>query len=153
MWLLSFYRLYVSIAAGVAAGLFLVRTWWFGLLAAIFVRMLWGGIEHLVERVRINKSFEEHAHAFKQELGPYGIRMINKAEKDGSVKRQLAEVFTADETKLRKAVEQLEMMDTLFKAGMRPDGDTYQLHDLKLKYGKFRIEKIDKASKGDKVTR
>jgi hypothetical protein len=151
MWLLSFYRFYVSIAAGVAAGLFLVRIWWLGFFTAIIVRILWGLVEYLVERARINKSFEAHAYAFKQELGPYGIRMINKAENDASVKRQLAEVFTADETKLRKAVEQLEMMDTLFKAGMRPDGDTYQLHDLKLKYGKFRIEKIGRDKKDKKT--
>ena len=50
-------------------------------------------------------------------------------------------MFTSNQKKLQKAVEQLEMMDTLFKAGMRPEGDEYLLHDLKLKYGKYRLEK------------
>ncbi|MBN1761301.1 MAG: hypothetical protein JW863_23455 [Chitinispirillaceae bacterium] len=152
MWLLSFYRFYLSVATGIAGALFLVHSWWFGLLVAIAVRFLWWGSERLVETARINRSFRAHSYAFKQELGPYGIRMINRAGKEASVKRQLAEVFTADEKKLRKAVEQLEMMDTLFKAGMRPDDDTYQLHDLKLKYGKFRLEKID-SDKKDGETR
>lgn len=152
MWLLSFYRFYTSVVLGIMAGLFVVRTWWFGVIVAAAVRACWGGIEYFIEKMRINRSFRAHAYAFKQELGPYGIRMINKAEKDASVKRQLAEVFTADEKKLRKAVEQLEMMDTLFKAGMRPDGDAYQLHDLKLKYAKFRIEQLEKTKSADKVS-
>ena len=145
MWLFSFYRFYTSLILGIAAGLFLIRAWWFGVIVAVVVRVCWGLIELVIENVRINRNFTAHSHAFKQELGPYGIRMINKAENDATVKKQLAEVFTGDERKLRKAVEQLEMMDTLFKAGMRPDGDTYQLHDLKLKYGKWRIEQLEKA--------
>ncbi|MDG5814533.1 hypothetical protein QA601_05565 [Chitinispirillales bacterium ANBcel5] len=65
---------------------------------------------------------------------------MNKAENDYSLKASLAEVFVTDLNTLRKTVESLEVMDTLFKAGMRPDSDSYQLHDLKLKYGKYRIE-------------
>lgn len=143
MWFLSFYRFYLSAASGIVAGMFLVHAWWFGVLAAIAVRSVWAFIEYLIEKARINRSFKAHTYSFKQELGPYGIRLINRAEKDASVKRQLAEVFTGNEKQLRKTVEQLEMMDTLFNAGMRPDGDTYQLHDCKLKYGKFRLARID----------
>jgi hypothetical protein len=147
MWLFSFYRMYASMALGCAAALLAVHTWWFGVITAVAARIGWGFIELLIDNIRINRSFKAHSHAFKQELGPYGIRMINKAEKEAAVKKQLAEVFTGDEKKLRRAVEQLEMMDTLFKAGMRPDGDTYQLHDLKLKYGKWRIEQLEKANR------
>jgi hypothetical protein len=43
---------------------------------------------------------------------------------------------------LAAAVEQLEVMDTLFQAGMRPQGDQYLLHDLKLKYGRSRLQSI-----------
>jgi hypothetical protein len=53
----------------------------------------------------------------------------------------LSEVFTPNYKQLTKTVEQLEVMDTLFKSGLSPDGDTYQLHELKLKYAKYRIEK------------
>jgi hypothetical protein len=33
-------------------------------------------------------------------------------------------------------------MDELFKAGLSPQGDEYLLHDLRLKYGRYRLEKI-----------
>ena len=147
MWLLSFYRLYISAVLGILGALFVVKAWWFGLVVAVGVRAAWGFAELFIDKIRVDRSFRAHSFAFRQELGPYGIRMINRAEKDASVKKQLAEVFTGDEKKLRKAVEQLEMMDTLFKAGMRPDGDTYQLHDLKLKYAKFRLEQMEKGRK------
>ena len=147
MWLMSFYRLYASIAAGTGAALLIVHTWWFGLAAAIAARMLWAALEHIVGRVTVSRLFAKHMFSFKQQLGPYGIRMVNKAETDASVKRSLAEVFTDNDKKLSKAVETLEMMDTLFKAGMRPDDDTYQLHDLKLKYGKWRLEQLGKGVK------
>ena len=84
---------------------------------------------------------QAHSAQFKELLGPYGIRMINKAEQDPGIRKSLSEVFTPDLKKLKSTVDQLEMMDTLFKAGMQPDADTYQLHDLKLKYGKYRVEK------------
>ncbi len=146
MWLLNFYRFYIALSLGIVAAFFLVPAWWFGLLVTVGVRVCWAVAEHFVNQLAVNRHFREHAYAFKQQLGPYGIRLINKAETDAEVKKSLAEVFTDDDKKLRKAVETLEMMDTLFKAGMRPDGDTYQLHDLKLKYGKWRIEEMEKRN-------
>jgi hypothetical protein len=143
MWLLSFYRLYVSLLSGVAGALLVVHTWWFGVIVALGVRLLWGLAEMVTGRILINRDVARHIFTFKQELGPYGIRIANKAETDASVRKSLAEVFTGNEKKLRKTVETLEMMDTLFKAGMRPDGDAYQLHDLKLKYGKWRLERLN----------
>ena len=77
---------------------------------------------------------------FKQQHGPYGIRIANKAENEWHIKKSLAEVFTTNIKKLHKAIEQLEMMDTLFKAGLRPEGDEFLLHDLKLKYGKWKTK-------------
>ncbi|MBN1575941.1 MAG: hypothetical protein JW913_05275 [Chitinispirillaceae bacterium] len=145
MWALNFYRFYIAAAAGIGAALFLVRTWWFGLAVTIAVRICWAIVEYIIGRLSVNRLFKQHAFTFKQQLGPYGIRMINKAEKDIAVRKSLVEVFANDEKKLRKAIETLEMMDTLFRAGMRPDGDAYQLHDLKLKYGKWRIEEMEKG--------
>jgi hypothetical protein len=146
MWLLSFYRLYVSALIGTGTVLLFGLAWWFGLLTAVTVRVLWAVAEIIAGRISVNRSFARHASLFKQQLGPYGIRMINRAETDASVKKSLAEVFTGNEKNLRKAVETLEMMDTLFRAGMRPDGDAYQLHDLKLKYGKWRLEQLAASS-------
>jgi hypothetical protein len=148
MWLLNFYRFYASLALGVAAAMFVVRQWWFGLLIFIIARTCWTLVELFIGRLKVNRLFKRHAYEFKQQLGPYGIRMINKAETDAAVRRSLAEVFTENEKNLRKAVENLEVMDTLFRAGMRPDGDAYQLHDLKLKYGKYRIERMEKEKAG-----
>ncbi len=85
--------------------------------------------------------FKSHVTPFKELTGPYGIRLINKAENEHTVKESLAEVFTPNRKELQKVLEQLEVMDTLFKSGLRPDGSSYQLHDLKLKYAKHRIEK------------
>lgn len=146
MWVFSFYRFYIALSAGVLSFFFLRREWWVVALVAIAVRVCWFVIEERIRRVVINRQFKLHSAAFKQEMGPYGIRLINRAEKDPSVKMSLAEVFIDDEKKLRKAVEQLETMDTLFRAGLRPDGDSWQLHDLKLKYGKHRIEQLDTPS-------
>ena len=149
MWLLNFYRFYASLALGVAATVFIVHRWWFGLLVFIAARTCWALVELFIGRLTIDRLFKKHAYEFKQQLGPYGIRMINRAEKDASVRRSLTEVFTDNEKKLRKAIENLEVMDTLFRAGMRPDGDAYQLHDLKLKYGKYRIERMEKEKAGE----
>jgi hypothetical protein len=148
MWILSFYRLYISLFIGCAVAFFIMRTWWFGAIIAVVVRITIGIAESIAGKMSIERSFKAHAFMFKQELGPYGIRMINRAEKDAALRKSLAEVFVDDEKKLKKAVEQLEMMDTLFKAGMCPDADTWQLHDLKLKYGKCRIAQIEKRSIG-----
>jgi hypothetical protein len=140
MWLFSFYRLYSSIAAGVLA-FFFFSSVWLGIGIIIAVRLSWMGIEILLNRRRIESSYKQHISAFKQELGPYGIRIANKAESDFRTKNSLCEVFTKNQKQLKKAVEQLDVMDALFKAGMRPDADEYLLHDLKLKYGKIRLEK------------
>jgi hypothetical protein len=98
-------------------------------------------LERNIKRYRISGWFKKHSSQFKELTGPYGIRLINRSETDASVKESLSEVFTPNYKQLTKTVEQLEVMDTLFKSGLSPDGDTYQLHDLKLKYAKFRIEK------------
>ena len=140
MWLFSFYRIYLSIAAG-AVAFYFYRAWWIWITAAIAARIIWFVIESGVSRWVINRNFHRHIAAFKQQLGPYGIRIANKAEADTRIRKSLAEVFVSDLGKLKKAVEQLDVMDTLFKSGMRPDADEYLLHDLKLKYGRLRLEK------------
>jgi len=89
--------------------------------------------------VAVDASYNAHAAEFKQLYGPYGIRIANKAESDRRIKISLVEVFTDNPKTLKKNVEQLEVMDTLFKAGMQPQGDEFLLHDLKLKYGKHRL--------------
>lgn len=141
MFIFSFYRIIVSVLLGALFWFFIVRAWWSWVLVTILSRTIWYFVEHVLRSIQINKDFRIHETVFKQLYGPYGIRLINKSETDPSVRRELAEVFTNNLEKLVKTVEQLEMMDTLFKAGMRPDGDTYLLHDLKLKYGKHRLEK------------
>jgi hypothetical protein len=146
MWFLTFYRFYISLTAGILFLLFLHRDWWVLPVVTVAVRLCWLIIETRIQGIIVNRMFKHHSAAFKQEMGPYGIRLINRAERDPSVKMNLAEVFTENEKKLRKAVEQLETMDTLFRAGLRPDGDSWQLHDLKLKYGRLRIEKLEKDS-------
>ncbi len=103
-------------------------------------RVLIFTVESVTKRVIINRNFTKHISDFKQQHGPYGIRIANKAEKEWHTKASLSEIFTDNKKQLKKTVEQLEVMDTLFKAGMRPEGDAYLLHDLKLKYGKQRLE-------------
>ena len=147
MWIFSFYRMYGAIAVGVGTALLAVHTWWFALLITIIVRGVVAAAEFYLHRLQVERLFKAHAYAFKQELGPYGIRMVNRAEKEFRLRKSLAEVFVKSEKKLRKAVEQLDMMETLYKAGMQPDADTWQLHDLKLKYGRFRIEQLEKSEK------
>jgi hypothetical protein len=142
MFLLNFYRFYCSCLAGILVYLFLLHSVWLGLVAIIISRTAWFFIERFLRRIMINKWFAAHQGAFKQQFGPYGIRLVNKAESDAATRESLAEVFTPDPDELRKNVQNLEVMDVMFKAGMRPDGDAWQLHDLKLKYGKFRLEKL-----------
>jgi len=137
----GFYRLYLSILAGALAYYLIKPRWWIWVAGSILFRIIWFFIEKQVENIRTEKWFNAHSAQFKELLGPYGIRMINKAEQDPGVRKSLSEVFTPDLKKLKNTVDQLEMMDTLFKAGMQPDADTYQLHNLKLKYGKHRLEK------------
>lgn len=144
MFLLQFYRFYFALAVGTVTYFVLIKTWWGALLGVLISRILWLLIEHALKRCAINRSFHQHETPFKQQMGPYGIRMVNRADSNWQVKKSLAEVFINDEKQLKKNVEQLEMMDTLFRAGMRPDGESYQLHDLKLKYGKWRLEQLPK---------
>lgn len=139
MFLLNFYRFYVSVAAGAAVYFLLLHSVWIWILTTVLVRAGWFGVETLLQRMRTQQAFTRHIGEFKQLYGPYGIRLANKAENDQRVKNSLAEVFTDNKKQLKKNVEQLEVMDTLFKAGMRPEGDEYLLHDLKLKYGKHRL--------------
>lgn len=140
MWIFNFYRLYISVLSGVSVYLFLIRNIWIGILSVLVIRIIWHLIEYGIMRYAIQKDFNRHITEFKQHHGPYGIRIANKADKEWRVKKSLAEVFTTNPQKLKKAVEQLEMMDTLFKTGMRPEGDEFLLHDLMLKYGKYRLD-------------
>ena len=144
MFLLGFYRLYFSMVAGFVAYFFVVPVWWVVLVVSVVVRFVWLFVERTIKDCIVNRQFTAHSYRFKQELGPYGIRLVNRAEKDILVKRSLSEVFTENVRSLRKTVEELEMMDSLFSAGMRPDGDTYLLHDCKLKYGRHRLEQLNK---------
>jgi uncharacterized membrane protein len=140
MWFFHLYRFYISVTVGIVLFAFFGVSIWIAGVAALVTRVLWYAVERMSERAAINRSFTRHCYRFKQLLGPYGIRIANKAENDYRVKRSLAEVFTPNREKLKKNVEQLEVMDTLFNAGMRPEGDEYLLHDCKLKYGKHRLE-------------
>ena len=146
MWLLGFYRLYFALASGVAFYVLAVRSVWFALLVSAIARGAWFGIERIATRIVVDRDFNRHEYQFKQLLGPYGIRIANQAEQDFRTKKNLAEVFVSNPARLRKNVEQLTMMDTLFRAGMRPEGDAYLLHDCKLKYGTYRVEQLDKQT-------
>ncbi len=140
MWLFGFYRLYISLCAGIACWFLIARSIWLSMLAALAVRAVWFAVEMIVERMAVENDFKRHVYSFKQQLGPYGIRVANQAEKDFRTKKSLAEVFVSDSARLAKNIDQLRMLDTLFKAGMRPDNDAWLLHDCKLKYGTYRIE-------------
>jgi hypothetical protein len=145
MWLLGFYRIYLSLCAGIAFWYFFIRSIWLSLAVAVAARVLWFVVESIIERILINRDFNRHLYPFKQELGPYGIRLENKAAQDWHIKKSLAEVFVSSPARLSKNVEQLTVMDTLFKAGMSPEGDALLLHDCKLKYGTYRLSRIEKA--------
>lgn len=144
MFLLNFYRLYASLCAGILFYFFCRHSLWMSAAVMLCFRFVWFFIEQKINSFLVNKLFNQHLFEFKQQLGPYGIRLANKAENDRQLKKSLAEVFIPNPVKLKKNVEQLEMFDTLYKAGMRPDSETYQVHDCKLKYGKYRLEKIKK---------
>ncbi len=141
MWIFSLYRLYTAIAGAVFFYLFVYPSIWLSILTFFFIRFLWFFIERTIKKVQINKLFFQHIALFKQEYGPYGIRLANKAEQNWRIKESLSEVFVSDIKKLETAVSHLEAMDALFNAGMRPEGDEFLMHDLKLKYGKARLEK------------
>ena len=146
MWLFGFYRLYLSLCAGIALWLFCIRSIWLSLAVFAAFRALWFGAERIIERILIGRDFKKHIYSFKQELGPYGIRLANKAEQDWRVKKSLAEVFVSSPARLKKNVEQLALMDTLFKAGMSPAGDDFLLHDCKLKYGNYMLSGLKKTN-------
>ncbi len=143
MWLLSFYRFYASLGVGVVA-YFLSRGVAAGVACAIAFRLLWCAMERAIAFFIIDERFNRHVYEFKQQLGPYGIRMANMAQRDRKIKKSLSEVFTPNMKNLEKCVDQLKMMDTLFRAGMRPDAETQQLHDCKLKYGTYRLDRMGK---------
>lgn len=144
MFLLNFYRLYASLCAGFLFYFFCTHSIWISAVVMVAFRLGWFVVEREINSLLINKLFNQHIFEFKQQLGPYGIRLANKAENNRHLKKSLAEVFVRDPALLKKNVEQLEMFDTLYKAGMRPDSETYQVHDCKLKYGKYRLEKLEK---------
>ncbi len=140
MAFIKIYRFYFSVAVGALAFYAFGRRWWAWVLVALATRLLWAICESRYKAMVREKNFRKHAYAFKQFAGPYGIRLVNKAEKDSRTRQSLSEVFTGNQKELAKTVEQLETLDTLFQAGMRPQGDEYLLHDLKLKYGRHRLE-------------
>jgi hypothetical protein len=142
----GFYRLYASLCAGILVYVLLRQSAWIALACAIAFRSCWFFIERAVQAVLVEKHFKRHIYEFKQQLGPYGIRMANKAEGDRSIKKNLAEVFVPDVKQLQKNYDQLKVLDALFGAGMRPDQESWQLHDCKLKYAAFRLEKLRKKS-------
>ena len=141
MWLFKFYRFYISILSGVLIYLFVMKNIWLSILSIFVVRLIWFSIDIYLKRYFINRDFNAHIHKFKQQNGPYGIRIANKAENDWRIKENLAEVFTPNIKKLKKSIDLLETMDELFKAGLSPQGDEHLLHDLRLKYGRYRLEK------------
>jgi hypothetical protein len=146
MWFFGFYRFYLSLCAGIAFWLFYAKSIWLSVAVVIAFRALWFGAERIIEGILVGRDFKRHAYSFKKELGPYGIRLANKAEQDRRIKKSLAEVFVSNPAKLKKNVDQLVLMDTLFKAGMSPEGDACLLHDCKLKYGNCRLSRLEKAT-------
>jgi hypothetical protein len=144
MWIFTFYRFCISLCAGIASYFFLVKSIWLSILLAVAFRIAWFLAEMLAEGAIIRRDFNRHVYEFKQQLGPYGIRMANRADSDWRIKKSLHDVFTSNTARLRKNVEQLQMMNTLFSAGMTPDAETFQLHDCKLKYGTYRLEQLSK---------
>ncbi len=147
MFLLNFYRSFFSIICGAIIFFVFIHKWWAWVFFSIIARLSWFFIELNIQKHQVNVLFKQHEADFKQLNGPYGIRIINKAETDWQIKKSLAEVFTNNLKNLKSAVEQLEVMNTMFQAGLRPDGDAYLLHDLKLKYGRHRLEKLSDQSK------
>jgi len=142
MWIFSFYRFYCSLAVVFLCRFLVYPSWWLAVGVGMVVRIAWSVTERLVERYRVDRLFSQYRREFKDTFGPYGIRLINKAEKDRRIKSSLVEVFEPNPEKLKKNVEQMEVMETLFNAGMQPQGDDFLLHDLKLKFGRHRLEKL-----------
>jgi hypothetical protein len=140
MFIFSFYRFYIALIVGLAT-FFLLHSILISIAAAIALRAFIFLVENIIHSALVKRDFAAHSFEFKQLMGPYGIRLINKAETDSRIRNSLAEVFTSDIKKLSKTVENLEVMNKLFSAGLTPDQEEYNLNDLKLKYGKYRLEK------------
>jgi hypothetical protein len=146
MIFLSLFRLYASLGVGALVYFFIWRTLWFAIISAITFRAAWFLIERFIELMITNAHFQKYIYEFKQQLGPYGIRLANQAEKDRRTRKSLAEVFIADVDKLRTIIDRLKVLDTLYQAGMTPDQETRLLNDCKLKYATYRLEQTDKKA-------
>jgi hypothetical protein len=146
MAFLNFYRLYASLCAGFAIYMFLGRNVWLALGCAAAFRLSWFFVEGSVSRILVEVRFKRHIHEFKQQLGPYGIRLANRAEGDRAVRKSLSEVFVPSLKKLKINYDYLKVLDTLYAAGMRPDQESLHLNDCKLKYAAFRLERQRNAS-------
>jgi hypothetical protein len=141
MAFLSFYRLYASLCVGGLFYIFCFHSLGAALLSALLTRGIWFFVEYFVKRMVTNALYQQHIYDFKQQLGPYGIRVANQAEENRRVKESLSEVFIDSPEKLQKTAETLQLIDTLYQAGMTPDQDSRLLHDCKIKYAKYRLEK------------
>jgi len=146
MIVLQLYRLYAAFCAGAVMWRIFSLPLWAATLTSLAVRIAWFVIEGRVIAYGVKKHFHQHAYSFKQQLGPYGIRLANMAENDPAVMKSLDEVFTPNEKQLQKNVDQLRLFDTLYNAGMRPDAQSFQIHDCKLKYGIWRLEQLSKKN-------
>lgn len=89
MWLFGFYRIYLCLCAGIAFWFFCIRSIWLSLAVVVAARLLWFGLEKIIEWIEIGRDFKQHIYPFKQLLGPYGIRLANKAEKEWHIKKTL----------------------------------------------------------------
>jgi hypothetical protein len=147
VFILSFFRFY---CCGALAALICYQTplsWWWLLPITLLLRAAVGLGEAQVQRLQRNRNWQRHCGPFKQFCGPYGIRLVNKAEHDRRIRRSLSEVFVSDPARLQKNLASLEALDALFKAGMAPQGDEYLLHDLKLKYARHRLQQLQVSSR------
>lgn len=143
MLLFAFYRLYTALAAGAAFYVFVRPSMGLAIAVAAGVRLLWLAADIALAHWRTESRCRRHLPHFRQEFGPYGIRIANKSQTDPRIRRSLAEAFDPNPARLRKTVEQLEALDALFSAGLRPEGDEYLLHDLKLKYARRRLGELE----------
>ena len=146
MALLNLYRFYASVGIGAITYALFSRNLWVALACAVAFRVVWFLIEQAVKRILVDILYKKHIYEFKQQLGPYGIRMANKAENDPRVKKSLAEVFVPSLAKLQKNYEYLKVLDSLNGAGMRLDQESLHLNDCKLKYAAFRLERQGKLT-------
>lgn len=102
MWILSFYRAYFAVCAGAAEYFLLKKSLWLSAAAALVVRVLWFAVEQGIRRAIINRDFKRHVYEFKQQLGPYGIRMANKADNEWPIKKALPKFSLQTRQSLKK---------------------------------------------------